>query len=343
LEFDNEERNVVTLYMVSQTEGMGKTAVAAGIGRHLIDAGRRVGYFKPNLPEAIGTTANGASRDAEFLKSVLSLEEESGDISPTLVGKNGQADGFSQALAKVSRDKDVVIVELIGEPHQIAGLIGNESNAGVIVIEGPVEGPGDSLVEAKRVFGDRLLGVIINKVPAMRLEEVRSQATAAFAGQSINVLAVLPEDRLLLALSVGELAERLQGEILNNPEKSGELADNVMLGAMCVDAGPLYFGRQANKIAVLRNERSDMQMAALQTPTTCLVLGGGREPMQQVRHEAENKGVPIIVAAESVPEIVASIEAALANGRFNQEQKVPTISRLLEEHLDYAALDSGLG
>ncbi len=337
-----EERSVVTLYVVSQADGMGKTAVSTGIGRYLVDKGRRVGYFKPNLPGARGTAANGAVRDAEFLKGVLGLEDATGDISPTIVGNSEQADSFSQALAKVSRNRDVVIVEAIGEPHQIAGLVGNGSDARVIVVEGPVEGPGDGMVEAKRIFGDRLLGVIINKVPAMRLEEVRSRATAAFAGQSINVLAVLPEDRWLLALSVGELAERIQGEILNNPEKSGELADNVMLGAMCVDAGPLYFGRQANKVAVLRSERADMQLAALETPTTCLVLSGGREPVHQVRHRAEDRGVPIIVAAESVPRIVASIETALANARFNQEQKVPRISRLLAEHFDFAALDSGL-
>ncbi|MEE8353070.1 MAG: DRTGG domain-containing protein [Dehalococcoidales bacterium] len=334
---------MVGLYVVSQADGMGKTAVSAGIGRHLIDGGKRVGYFKPSLPGARGTAANDAGRDGEFLKSVLGLEEAPGDISPTIVGNNGQAAGFSQALANVSRDKDVVIVEVIGEPHQIAGLVSNGSDAKVIVVEGPVAGPSDGLAEAKRVFGDRLLGVIINKVPAMRLEEVRSRATAAFAGQSIAVLAVLPEDRWLLALSVGELAERIQGEILNNPEKSGELADNIMLGAMCVDAGPLYFGRQANKVAVLRGERADMQMAALQTPTTCLILSGGREPVHQVRHQAEDKGVPIIVAAESVPEIVASIETALANARFNQEEKVPRISQLLAEHFDFAALDRGLG
>lgn len=334
---------MVALYVVSQADGMGKTAVSAGIGRHLIDDGKRVGYFKPNLPGARGTAANDAVRDGEFLKSVLGLEEAPGDISPTIVGNNGQAASFTQALAKVSRDKDVVIVEATGEPHQIAGLASNGSDAEVIIVEGPVAGPSDRLTEAKRVFGDRLLGVIINKVPAMRQEEIRSRATAAFAGQSIDVLAVLPEDRWLLALSVGELAERIQGEILNNPEKSGELADNVMLGAMCVDAGPLYFGRQANKVAVLRGERADMQMAALQTPMTCLVLSGGREPAHQVRHQAEDKGVPIIVAAESVPEIVAGIGTALANARFNQEKKVPRISQLLAEHFDFAALDRGLG
>ncbi len=334
---------MVALYVVSQDDGMGKTALAAGIGRHLIDDGRRVGYFKPNLPGARGTAANGAGRDAEFLKTVLGLEDSPGDIAPTIISSNGQADGFGQALAKVSRDKDVVIVEAVGEPQQIAGLVGNGSDARVIVVEGPVEAPGDGLAESKRVFGDRLLGVVINKVPAMRLEEVRSRATTAFAGQSIGLLAVLPEDRWLLALSVGELAERIQGEILNNPEKSGELADNVMLGAMCVDAGPLYFGRRANKVAVLRSERADMQLAALQTPTTCLVLSGGREPVHQVRHQAKDKGVPIIVAAESVPEIVASIETALSNARFNQEKKVPRISRLLVEHFDFAALDRCLG
>ena len=334
---------MVALYVVSQDDGRGKTALSAGIGRYLIDGGKRVGYFKPNLPWTRGTAANNASRDAEFLKSVLYLKDSPGDIAPTIISSNGQTDGFSQALAKISRDKDVVIVEVIGEPQQIAKLVANMSNARMIVVERPMENPGDDLAEAKRVFSDRLLGVVINKIPALRLEEARSRAKTAFAEQSIGLLAVLPEDRRLLALSVGELTERIQGKILNNPDKSGELADNVMLGAMCVDAGPLYFGRRANKVAVLRSERADMQMSALQTPMTCLVLSGNREPEHQVRHQAENKKVPIIVTAKSVPEIVASIETALANARFNQEQKVPIISWMLAEHFDFTALDRRMG
>ena len=332
---------MTTLYVVSQADGVGKTAVSTGIGRYLVDKGRRVGYFNPNLPGTIGT-ANGASRDAEFIKNVLDLTDDPGDISPTIAGSDGQADGFGQALAKVSAGKDVVIVEAIGEPHQLARLVDSGGDAKVIIVERPVESPGDNLTEAKRDFGDGLLGIVINKVPAMNLEGAGARARTAFAEQLINVLAVLPEDRQLLALSVGELAEKIQGEILNNPEKSGELADNVMLGAMCVDAGPLYFGRKESKVAVLRSERADMQLAALQTPTTCMVLCGSGEPEHQIRHQAEDKGVPIIVATESVSEVVASIENALANGRFNQEQKVPTISRLLAEHFDFAALDGGL-
>ena len=84
-----------------------------------------------------------------------------------------------------------------------------------------------------------------------------------------------PESRAALAITVGELAEAIGGKIISHPEKSSELVENYMLGAMVVDSGLDYFNRKKNKAAIIRQERLDMQLAALETSTTCLVLSGG--------------------------------------------------------------------
>ena len=115
-----------------------------------------------------------------------------------------------------------------------------------------------------------------------------------------------------------------------------------MLGAMTVDTGPLYYGLKANKAVVLRSERTDMQLAALQTSTKCLVLSGKRELLPQVMNEAEEKEVPIIQTDDTVTNIVSSIENALARNRFNQTQKLPRLAELMEQYFDFGVLYKGL-
>ncbi len=124
-----------------------------------------------------------------------------------------------------------------------------------------------------------------------------------------------------LAITVGELAESIGGKIINHPEKSGELVENYMLGAMVVDSGLDYFNRKRNKAAIIRQERLDMQLAALETPTTCLVLSGGdKAPAYRVLQRAESRGIPIITTKASVSDIVTYIDNKLVKTRANRKR-----------------------
>ena len=156
-------------------------------------------------------------------------------------------------------------------------------------------------------------------------------------------MGILPEDRVLLSLTIGELAEHVQGEILNCADKSAELVENLMLGAMTVDPGPVYFGRKANKAVVVRGERPDMQLAALETSTKCLVLSGGVSPIHTVLRRAEDKGVPIILAKGDTISVVNSIERILGKARFNQVEKLPRLSEIMEQQFNFQAVYKGLG
>jgi BioD-like phosphotransacetylase family protein len=183
-------------------------------------------------------------------------------------------------------------------------------------------------------FGEDLLGIVINKVPPSRMEAVRGLGGA--------VLAVIPEERTLLSLSVAELAELVEGKILNEAGKSAELVENYMLGALGVDSGLDYFGRKLNKAVVVKGERPDMQLAALQTSTRCLVISGDGEPIYDVRHSAEDKAIPIIVTDEDTNSVVESVEQALGMTKFNQEPKLPRLAEIMEQRFDFDALSKVL-
>jgi BioD-like phosphotransacetylase family protein len=333
---------LAALYVTSLQAGAGKTAVCAGLARHLQDAGRKVGYFKPLVADIKEKAA--ADSDAEFIRKILTLSEPAGDLCP-VIAREGLADKIKPAYDKVAKDKDVVIVEGVwrlrpgAKPVEPAAEVVGALEAKVIIVEPYSEGlTGAGLVAKYRDFGESLLGIVVNKAPLKVLEML----SESLSGGGAAVLGVLPEDRVLFGLTVGEIAEQVQGEILNHAEKSDEVVENLMLGGMIVDPGPDYFGRRANKAAILRSDRPDMQLAALETSSRCLVLGGGVEPTYRVRTHAEERGIPLILTKNDTNSIINTIELTLGRPRFNQEKKLPRLLEIMEGHFDFGAVEQVL-
>lgn len=313
------------LYVVSAEEAAGKTTICAGLGRSLLSNGKKVGFLKP-------VRAEKSDGDAAFMKQVLDLPDSVESLCPPI----GDATKIKEAVDKFSKDKDVIIVE--GRLGQSAEEIARALNAKVIAVEA-YSGQASRFIDSYKGFGEILLGVVLNKVPESQLKHVQDEASAQFGAAGINVLGVLPENRVLFTITVGELSDSIQGKILNNTEKSVELVENFMLGAMVVDSGLDYFRRKNNKAAIVRQDRPDMQLAALETSTRCLILSGGNQPpIYSVLQKAENRGIPIISTENTTGDIVTSIEDALNKGRFNQEKKLSKLAEIVKQHLDIQAV-----
>ena len=333
---------MAAVYVTSLQAGVGKTAVCAGLAKHLDGDGRKVGYFRPLVADIKEEAADG---DAAFMRKVLRLKETAAEISPVIAA--GDAAGIKKAYDKVAQGKDVVIVEGVwrqrpgAKPAETAAEVARALKAKVIVVEPYTEEMAGADLSARyRGFGNSLLGVVVNKVPLRRLERLTEQLSSG-AGD-VAVLGVLPEDRVLFGLTVGEIAQSIDGKIVNNAGKSSEVVENFMLGAMVVDEGPLYYERRANKAAVLRSDRPDMQLAALETSTRCLVLSGGQEPTYPVMTSAREKGIPIILTGDDTDAVVNTLEIALGKPRFNQPKKLPRLLKIMERHFDFQAVEQGL-
>ncbi len=311
---------MVALYVVSVERAAGKTAICAGLGRYLLGEGKKVGYLKPTASEE-----SGAEGDVAFMKQVLGLSD--------VVN-----------APDVFQGRDVVLVEaMLGSSaddavSQVTYGAAREMKAKAIVVEA-YSGQASDYIDSYKGFGESLLGVVLNKVPESQLKSMQDAASKQFGAAGIDVLGVLPEDRALFAITVGELADSIQGEILNNAEKSAELVENFMLGAMVVDSGLDYFRRKSNKVAVVRGDRPDMQLAALETSTRCLVLSSSNQPPTYgVLEKAENRGIPIISTENTASDIITDIEGALSRARFNQEKKLPKLTEIVKQHLNLQAV-----
>ncbi len=325
---------MVALYVTSSVKGGGKTAICAGLGKHLINNGKKIGFLKP----VVTFKVDKPDSDAAFLKHLFALDEPLELLCPVISEGGNPSNKIKEAYAKNSQDKDTVIIEGFSIQNPVSRNIVEALNARVIIVEGYSKELSKS-VNSYKNFGEHLLGVVLNKVPKNRVEQARTVLT----NTGVNALGVLPEDRALFSLTVGELADLAQGEILNDKEKSSELVENFMLGALCVDPGPLYFGRKANKAAILKSERPDMQLAALETSTRCLVLTGKEKPKPVVLSYAKVKNVPVIVAKEELPNILTNIEDSLSKNKFNQESKLPRLTEIMVEQFNFPVVYKGLG
>ena len=338
---------MVALYVASSEEAVGKTTICAGVGKYLLGEGKKVGFLKPILADK---KSEGSDRDAAFMKQVLTLPEPVDSLCPLISGEGVLTNKVKQAYAKVSQGKDVVIIEgmcghspddnLSKASYEIVEAL----KARVIIVEGySNQSSTAKFINTYKGFGENLLGIVLNKVPSSQLKRVHDEIPPQFDAAEINILGILPEDRALFTLTIGELVDCIQGEILNSAEKSTELVENFMVGAMYVDSGLEYFGRKRGKAVVVRDDRPDMQLAALETPTKCLVISGDTAPVYSVRYRAEDKGVPIILTKSDTSTILKSIEDTLDKTRFNQEKKLLKLAEITEQHLSFQAISKGLG
>lgn len=332
---------MVTLYITSSERAAGKTAICAGIGHHLLRDGKKVGFFKPTIADAKNLPIEIIDSDVIFMKHILALDEPVDRLCPVISDQNKLVNSIKEAYTKVSPGKDVVIVEGIGEESQACYGIIEALDARVIIVE-TYSKDLPKVKNSYKDFGEYLLGVVLNKVPRSQLDYVRNELSRQFDDAGVKILGVLPEDRALFTLTVGEMAEHIQGEILNSAEKSVELVENFMLGAMCVDPGPDYFSRKVNKAVVVRSERPDMQLAALETSMRCLVLSGDTAPMPIILYGAQDKSIPVILTKGDTIATVTNIEDALSKTRFNQEKKLLKLNEIMEQHFNFQALYQGL-
>jgi len=348
---------VVALYITS-TESAGKTALCAGIGRKLLDRGTKVGFMMPI--HLIETGNTDGCEDAAFIKDNLKLTEPDELICPIRLTPHElwrnlteDASNFSQnlkqAYRRISRGKDVVIMEGLGNlgVDKVSTLacytVADALEAKVIIVLRYSSTLGVSkIVQIAEKLGQPM-GVVINFVPESKIETARLELTALFNEAGIKVLGVIPEVRSLLGVSAKDLAQALNGEILTSPEKTDEIVENIMVGAMTVDSGVMYFNRKENKAVVVRGERADIQLAALETPTKCLIVTNNVKPLPFVIIRAQEKHVPIIMVKQDSSAAIVGIEEALAKASFRSRRKLEMFGKVLDSCFDFQALYSELG
>ncbi|HEX2988438.1 MAG TPA: DRTGG domain-containing protein, partial [Chloroflexota bacterium] len=201
----------------------------------------------------------------------------------------------------------------------------------------------DPILEAKKCMGDRLLGVVLNSVPLGMIGFATDTLTPFLEKKGVKVYAILPEDKMMMAVTVGELVQRLGGRVISGQDRMDNLVEGVMVGAMGVENALTYFRRKLNKAVITGGDRPDIQLAALETSTKCLILTGNLYPSPMILGRADELGVPVVLVQQDTLTAAGLVEQSFAEVQFHQPKKIEHFEKVLETHFNYEEFRRDLG
>jgi len=350
-----------TLIAASTRAYTGKSGVVLALSAVLAERGLDVGYFKPYgaMPVHEGETVS--DEDALYINGTLSRPSVTSDVCPivrtrsfverVLRGEVGDLSTvIAQAFERVSAGRDVVLVE--GSADWAQGIAVGVSAAEVArLLDAPallVDRPqGFDIPEAvlaqAALLGDRLCGVVLNGVQEPQLPFTRDRLVPFLEGRSIAVHGVIPHDPALSAVTVAQIVDALSGTVLAAEDHLGDPVESFMVGAMGKDKALRFFRRKARKAVVTGGDRADVQLAALETDTRCVVLTGNMPPSAAVLAQAEESGVPMILVDTDTLAAVEALEGLFGRTRIHDAAKAARLRAKLEQHVDLDRLLAACG
>lgn len=335
----------------------GKSAITVGLATTLQQQGFSIAYGKPlgSCSQADCSTEE-ADPDLHFIRQILNLS--AAELPPTVLQLSGKT--FLHRL----QNPQAQSVYLTPLQEYVA-----QSKADLILLEGPgnlseghifrlslpdlakqLDAPVlliaryhsililDAILAAQQVLQGYLAGVLINDVASDYVSMVQKEVTPFLEANGIPVLGALPSHRILRSISVSELVQHLKAEVLCCSDRLDLLVEDFTVGAMNVNAALKYFRQSEHKAVITGGDRTDIQMAALETSTLCLILTGQLPLDLRIRGRAEELGVPILSVNLDTFATIKQIEQIFGQVRLHEAIKVRCIQDLISGNFDFARL-----
>lgn len=328
---------MATINLVSNQPGAGKTCLAGALAAKSCGNGRKVAYYKPLsvTPEAdadVGFMARlleDSGSPQQGVPAPLSQPVSFDDLPTSL--SDAHADQVEANLARLESTFDLTIVDW----EAPAPLSGNEA---LLVFGCPAGAPPDSVSSAIKEravhLGDSLAGMVINNVPRHREKELMVDMVEGLREEGLPVMGAIPEDRQMMAMTLRQVAEFLDGIWVEDPSDPDRWVDRFLIGGNILDSGPNYLGRFPYQAVITRAARPDIQMASLMCNTRLLVLTEGEEPTEYIRVEARKRDAALLVVPGNTLETAESLGALVDMAHPCSRHKLARFTELAEKHLD---------
>ncbi|MBM5827860.1 MAG: phosphotransacetylase family protein [Cyanobacteria bacterium M_surface_7_m2_040] len=346
----------------------GKSAVVLGLIRQLVAAGADVHYGKP-----LATSLESRAGDPALIDDALLIDDDVQFVGTTLHLPASRLLPSLHVLSAASAQQRLLSGSGASEPDGALAAVRRQLEAlpseATVVLEGAgtlaegllyglslvqlargLEAPVllvhpwsdarsvEPLLQARVELGSLLAGVVLNGVEPDQVAAIRAEIGPALARQGIPLLGVLPRSPLLRSVTVDELVARLEARVLCCQDRLDLLVETLSIGAMNVNAAMEFFRRRRNMAVVTGADRTDIQLAALEASTQCLILTGVGEPLPQLINRAEELEVPLLRVDHDTLTTVEVIERAFGHVRLHEGVKATYAIRLVEEHCGFAPL-----
>lgn len=339
----------------------GKSAAILGLASLLRRQGLELTYGKPmGTCSQTDLSRDGTDPDLEFMARALELNPD--EMPPMVLQLNSERvletmahpTSLSDLLASLREYRANSAADLIllegpgtlqeGEIFQLSLLdMAQQLDTQVLLISryhSPLVV--DGLLAAHKHLQGHLAGVVINDVPEEQLLTVETVIVPFLESQQIPVLGILPSHRILRSISVGELVEQLQAEVVCAEDRLDVMVEDFAVGAMNVNSALKYFRKSDHKAVITGGDRTDIQLAALETSTLCLILTGKLPLDARIRSRAEELEVPILSVDLDTFTTIERIDRMFGQVRLHETAKMRYVQEIMSRNFDYNRLSAHL-
>ena len=322
------------LLIASDSPGAGKTATALALANLAAKSGKKAAAVKP--------LASGP--DDPDCKTYPKL----GHAGPVDGGDSENASpdisDLSSTLADVAADSDVTFVELPNsvDPSGVSAAAEALGASVLVVASYRRDLRGDDLGVWSNALGDRLAGVLVNGLTRYLGTEARANLLPSLEESRIPCVGLVPEDRLMLSLTVENVRSAFDGRYVVDEGDTDAPLEWFQVGGLSLDPGEIRFGLYENNAVVVRGDRPDIQMSALNGSASCLVLTGGIDPIEYILYEAREEETPVMVVEPDTLSTMSALNEVTSSARMDSKVKVERFAALLEANADLDPLWSAL-
>lgn len=298
-----------SIIVASNKKKAGKTSVASALS----------GYLNlNNSKSAILNTQSGDNKS--------NFSEELGlEIINSSPLESDKISKFSEEIIKNSKD-NVLITESSANDSKLNVEIAKKSNSKILYVASINE----DLDSISKYYGESLGGIVLNKIPRYRYEEVVNKYS------SLPFLGYIPDNRYFVSNTVDQIAEHLDGEYVFDGDGKDNLILNVLIGGIVLDWSVHYYSSKENVIALIRGDRPDLQLGAMQSGgnVKSIVLTKGIKPIEYVVYEAKKQEIPLISVKSDTHETAQMISKLVGKSKFDHELKLKKMIELLSSNFD---------
>jgi BioD-like phosphotransacetylase family protein len=354
--------NTTPRFFVAATrQNDGKTTLSLGLLAALQKMYPRIGYIKPVGQRFVQVEEQNIDEDTVLMDRVFRLNCPLVDMSPIAVepdftrkylqqsNREALVKKIDKAFDRVAWEKDIVLCE--GSGHAGVGSVFDLSNAQVakileakviIVTRGGIGKPIDEVALNQALFekeGVEIIGVILNKVIPDKTEFVTEFARRGLKRKGLELLGVIPHQRILSSPNLYQIRDELKAETLNDTHQLHNLVHDVVVGAMSVPNAVQFF--KPGVLLITPGDRGDIILAAGSelsgaglTKLAGVVLTGKLRPSQSVMKVIQAMPFPVLLANEDSYEVASKVHDLIVKTRPDDTEKIAIIRDLVAEHVD---------
>ena len=353
------------IYVAATSQHVGKTTSTLGMVSVLKKKGLNVGYCKPLGQQFVDVGPSRVDKDALLFSEFMRFELKPSLHSPVILGAGATTAylddpaqfHFPNRILKASKileqSHDIVIYEGTGHPG--VGSVVNLSNAHVakmlkagvvMVVEAGIGNTIDKLALNLSMFEQQevpIVGVIINKAKASKIEKVRYYVEPVLKARGIRLLGIMPyEEELGLPIMLA-IYKALNGKVVYNEAQLDNKVNHIIAGSL-IDRAELKafnglllvvsFSRFADALEKIKKLALVTDMGNATTPLSGIILNGKGEVSPTCEAYIQEHKIPVVYSPMDTYEAVIKISRIEVKINARTPWKIKKAVEMFEEHID---------